>query len=433
MRIDLNVDVRHLTRVEGHGNIRIQVKNGEILQARWDTVETPRFFEVMFKNKHYTSIGIMAARICGICSISHCLCSIRATEKAFGVNIPKTAERLRLLAFHGETLQSHILHILFLALPDFVNETSVIPLVQTRPEVIALAARLKGLANRLCDTVAGRSTHPVAFQVGGVTMVPHKHRLLGLQDELRHCLKDLEQVADLFAGFAVPDFTRQTEFVSLKAEKNYPFVGGSLMSSDGVEHGEKEYQAMTNEYLDPNNTSKWSRLSRESYAVGALARTNNNHAFLHPKALETARRLNLTPGCHNPFMNTAAQVVECVHVVHEAIHLIDELVADPACDPVKSGLGTIMAEVTPRAGEGVSAVEAPRGILFHHYVYDDSGRMQRANCVVPTTQNNANIHHDIKGLVEKFAPTPDMTDERLERLASMLVRAYDPCISCSVH
>jgi coenzyme F420-reducing hydrogenase alpha subunit len=132
-------------------------------------------------------------------------------------------------------------------------------------------------------------------------------------------------------------------------------------------------------------------------------------------------------------MNTAAQVVECVHVVHEAIHLIDELVADPACDPVKSGLGTIMAEVTPRAGEGVSAVEAPRGILFHHYVYDDSGRMQRANCVVPTTQNNANIHHDIKGLVEKFAPTPDMTDERLERLASMLVRAYDPCISCSVH
>jgi len=56
-----------------------------------------------------------------------------------------------------------------------------------------------------------------------------------------------------------------------------------------------------------------------------------------------------------------------------------------------------------------------------------------ANCVVPTTQNNANIHQDIKSLVKKFAMTKEMTDEKLELLSSMLVRSYDPCISCSVH
>ena len=91
MKINLNVDVHHLTRIEGHGSIKVQVKNGKIKEARWNTVETPRFFEVMFKNKHYTSVGLLAARICGICSISHCLCSIRATENAFKVTIPKTA------------------------------------------------------------------------------------------------------------------------------------------------------------------------------------------------------------------------------------------------------------------------------------------------------------------------------------------------------
>ncbi len=425
MKINLNVDVRHLSRVEGHGNIKIQVENGEIKEARWDTVETPRFFEVMLKNKHYSTAGLLAARICGICSISHCLCSIRATENAFKVVVPETAAKLRLLAKHGETFQSHILHILFLAAPDFFNEPSVIPLIEKKPDLAAMAIRLKGLANRLCDTVAGRTTHPVAFQVGGVTMVPQKRVLLGLRDELFRSLDDLKKVADLFATFTLPDFIRETEFVSLKGEKEYPYIGGSLISSDGVEHKEQDYQPMTNEYVDKNNTSKWSKLSRESYAVGALARFNNNALLLHPKASEVAAFLGLKPVCHNPFMNNVAQLVESFHVVHEAIRLIDEL--------VESEPGETMAKVTPRAGEGVSAVEAPRGILFHHYTYDKTGRIIMANCVVPTTQNNANIHLDIKSLVKKFAMTKEMTDEKLELLSSMLVRSYDPCISCSVH
>jgi glycosyltransferase involved in cell wall biosynthesis len=101
MKIDLNVDVHHLARVEGHGNIRVKVENGELREARWDVVETPRFFEVMLKGKHYTAAGILTARICGICSIGHCLASVRATENAFGITIPEAAARLRLLAKHG--------------------------------------------------------------------------------------------------------------------------------------------------------------------------------------------------------------------------------------------------------------------------------------------------------------------------------------------
>ena len=97
MKVKLNVDVHHLTRVEGHGNIKVRVEDGEIKEARWDVVETPRYFEVMFKGKHYTSAGILAARICGICSIAHCLTSLRATEDAFEVTIPEAAAKLRVL------------------------------------------------------------------------------------------------------------------------------------------------------------------------------------------------------------------------------------------------------------------------------------------------------------------------------------------------
>jgi coenzyme F420-reducing hydrogenase alpha subunit len=77
-------------------------------------------------------------------------------------------------------------------------------------------------------------------------------------------------------------------------------------------------------------------------------------------------------------------------------------------------------------------VEAPRGILYHSYEYDADGRVVKADCVIPTTQNHANIQHDLNDLVPQFV-SETMTDEDLELLCSMLVRSYDPCISCSVH
>ena len=116
--------------------------------------------------------------------------------------------------------------------------------------------------------------------------------------------------------------------------------------------------------------------------------------------------------------------VESVHCTHESIRLIEELVGRRP--------GELMAAVRPRAGQGVAAVEVPRGILYHDYEYDGAGRIVKANCVIPTTQNNANIHHDLRDLVARYA-AQGANAEKLELLCSMLVRAYDPCISCSVH
>jgi coenzyme F420-reducing hydrogenase alpha subunit len=310
MKVNLSVDVHHLTRVEGHGNIRVRVKDGEIQEASWEVVETPRFFEVMLKGKHYTSAGILTARICGICSIGHCLASVRATEQAFGVEIPEMAAKLRLLAKHGETLQSHILHLYFLAAPDFLGLTSAIPLVSVNPEVFNIARRLKGLANRICDTFAGRTTHPVAIQVGGMAMMPNKYRLRGLRGELEQALTDLRATADVFASFQIPDFVRETEFVALKGENNYPWIGGELISTDGVIHEEHDYRKMTNEFVTAENTTKWCKLSRESLAVGALGRFNNNYQWLIPEAQQVAERLKLKAVC-DAMLYPQPMIMEC--------------------------------------------------------------------------------------------------------------------------
>lgn len=427
MKVNLNVDVHHLTRVEGHGNITIRVKDGELAEARWEVVETPRYFEAMLRGKHYTSAGILTARICGICSIGHCLASVRASESAFGVTVPPAAAKLRLLAKHGETLQSHALHLFFLAAPDLLGLDSVIPLIDSNPEVVGIAARLKGLANRICDTVAGRTTHPVSIQVGGMGALPDKKRLAQHRADLEVAKADLAAATDLLVSLApkIPAFARETEFVSLKGEKTYPWIGGRLLSSDGVDKAEADYRAMTNEWVPDQNTTKWCKLSRESLAVGALARVNNNYAQLGPEAKKAAERFGLKPVNHNPYLHNIAQLVEMVHVVYEMGAMIDEVLGWPEATE-------IMAAVKPKAGTGVGAVEVPRGILYHEYDYGADGRVVKANCIIPTTQNHKNIQDDLVALVKQFA-VAGMTDAQMELLASMLVRAYDPCISCSVH
>jgi coenzyme F420-reducing hydrogenase alpha subunit len=77
----------------------------------------------------------------------------------------------------------------------------------------------------------------------------------------------------------------------------------------------------------------------------------------------------------------------------------------------------------------VGAVEAPRGTLYHHYRIRGE-LLTDANCIIPTGQNLGNIEADLHALVPALlASAPDQITQAVE----MLVRAYDPCISCSTH
>ena len=423
-KTNMKINVHHLTRVEGHGNINVTVRDGKLIDARWEVVETPRFFEAILRGKPHDLAPTLTSRICGICAIGHTLASLRAVERAMDVEISKNAQLLRLLAKHGETVQSHVLHVFFLAAPDLLNVDSVIPLIQSHPAVVGVAVRLKGLGNDLCDLAAGRTTHPVSLVVGGLSKAPKKKELQAMRQRLQERLADVATAVEVFKGLALPDFVRETEFVALKGESSYPWIGGDLVSTDGVVKSEDDYLAMTNEYKEDFTTSKFTKLSRESFAAGALARFNNNYEFLCKEAKETAEMLGLAPVNHNPYMNNVAQLIEIQHVMVESVEIIDELLA--------ADLDDVCAEYEVKAGQGVGAVEVPRGILYHDYTIDDQGSITKANCIIPTTQNNANIHHDLPELVTQQIEL-GKSDEEVTKLCEMLVRAYDPCISCSVH
>ncbi|MFC1521671.1 Ni/Fe hydrogenase subunit alpha [Elusimicrobiota bacterium] len=418
------ITVHHLTRVEGHGNIHIKISNGKLMEAKWAVVETPRFFEAMLKGMSHDLAPMLTSRICGICSIGHALASLRAVERAMNIKISPAAEHLRLLSKHGETLQSHVLHVFFLGAPDFFKVGSVLPLIKTHPEIVGIALRLKKLGNDMCDLIAGRTTHPVSLVVGGLAKAPTKNQLCALKKNIQERMPDMLKALEVFKPLAMPDFERETEFVSLEGIKKYPWIGGSLISSDGVRKPESAYLAMTNEYKVDFSTSKFTKLSRSSFAAGALARINNNFRCLHKKAQEAASSLKLRPVNHNPFMNHIAQLVECYHVMLESVAIINTLLNTEYKD--------VYRKYKVKAGEGVGAVEVPRGLLYHHYKIDSKGRIIKANCIIPTTQNHANIHFDLHKLADQMVRL-GKTDKEITLLSEMLVRAYDPCISCSVH
>src|SRR5512146_2326302 len=136
MKLTRTIDINRVTRVEGHGNIKIIIKDGKLEEASWEVVETPRFFEAMLVGKKWENAPWISSRICGICSISHSLASIRAVENAFGIVPAQQTRKLRMLLKHMETLQSHVLHLYFLAAPDFLNAGSVFPLLGTHPDAV---------------------------------------------------------------------------------------------------------------------------------------------------------------------------------------------------------------------------------------------------------------------------------------------------------
>jgi len=424
----LDIELHHVTRVEGHGNIYVNVRNGTIERCEWAISEAPRFFEAMVVGRQWNELHHITSRICGICSIGHTLASLKATEAAMGITISEQDLKLRKLALHAENMQSHILHLGFLVLPDLMDVGSVIPLAASHPEEVKMVLRLHRLANEMSNMICGRTTHPQRLIPGGFSKIPTMKELTALRDKLKAAIPDLQAVAELFKSriHKFPDFVRETEFIALTNPEEYALYDGKIASTDTGTAPVNEYLIFTNEYIVPHSTAKRSKHARESYMVGALARFNINYEKLSPLAKKTAEMFKLKPVCHNPFMNNIAQLVEVVHNVEDSIKLINELEATG----LKSQPEYYKPEVKVKAGRGIGAVEVPRGILFHDYKYNEKGVCVKANCVIPTNQNHGNIELDMKALLPKIL---NKTPKEIELNLEMLVRAYDPCISCSTH
>lgn len=426
--VNLDIDLHHVTRVEGHGNIYVNVDDGVIEKCEWNVSEAPRFFESMVVGRSWKELHHITSRICGICSIGHTLASLKATEDAMGIETTEQDQKLRRLAIHAENMQSHVLHVGYLVLPDLMDVGSVIPLAGTHPDEVKTVVRLHRLANEMSDLVCGRTTHPQRLIPGGFSKVPTEKELLKLKQRLIDSEEDVNTVANLLTTLApkIPDFTRETEYISLTSDDEFALLDGVLCSTDTGSGLVDDYLEWTNEFVTPQSTAKFTKHARESYMVGALARVNNNYDKLSERAKAVADMFGLEPVNYNPFMNNVAQLVEIVHSIDDSIRLIDEILEDGLVEvePYNN------PDIEVKAGRGIGAVEVPRGVLFHDYTYDENGVCTKANCIIPTNQNHNNIQKDMEAFLPELLDKPQ---SEIELNLEMLVRAYDPCISCSAH
>lgn len=419
----MKIELDYLTRIEGHAHLVVDRKAGKITSCQLQVVETPRFFEAMLQGRHYSDVSTIVARVCGVCSISHTLASLMATENALQIEVPSQAQLLRRLLSYGEIAQSHLLQLYFMALPDYLGVASLFHLLDEKQELIARALRLKRTANRICEVVGGRPIHPVTTCLGGFSAKPEASELKKLRQELVAALPDLEATVELFAEFNYPEFSRQREALCIAPEGQYPLHGQQLITSSGDYYRADEFRSKIEEYISPNSTAKLARSERGSYMVGPQARVRNGQHQLSPMAVRVCAALQLKPAGLNPFENLKARLVEVIHYTEQALHTIDELLL--------TGMNQVLAKETPaEGGSGTAVIEAPRGLLFHSYQFDKQGLLETADCIIPTAQNLAAIEADLQLFLPELLDQPE---ELLRKQLEMLIRAYDPCLSCSTH
>lgn len=415
------IEVPALARVEGEGGLFIALKNGEIEELRLDIYEPPRFFEGFLRGRHYQEVPDITARICGICPVAYQMSSVQALERALAVPVTEAVRDLRRLFYCAEYIESHALHMYMLQAPDLLGHESALSLAQEAPEVVRGALRLKKSGNTLLAAIGGRSVHPVNACVGGFYRWPDREPLRALIPEFEWGLSAAREAVRWAASLPYPQLEADYEFVALHREDEYAILDGDILSSRLELLTAEDYEANYLEQQVPHSTAFHSRTpDGDTYLVGPLARINLNFAQLGEQARQAAEDVGFSPPLHNPYMSLLARALELVEVYDVALKLLRDYHPD---EPSR-------VEIELRAGEGSGASEAPRGLLYHRYRIDEAGLIETARIVPPTAQNLARIEDDLRQLVPGILELPHAEATlRCEEL----VRAYDPCISCSTH
>ncbi|WP_116473236.1 Ni/Fe hydrogenase subunit alpha [Zobellella maritima] len=413
--------VPFVTRLEGEGSLELSAKGDRIDRLHLAIFEPPRLFEKFLEGRGYQEVPDLNARICGICPMAYQLTSIQAMERLFGIALPTPLVQLRKLMNLGEWVQSHALHIHFLAAPDFLGFDHALAMAKLYPEVLKRGMQLQEVGNALMALLGGRSVHPVGLQVGGFGRLPDRERWDAVRRQVEQALPAADALVRWTAGLTLPDYSHDFIWVSLAEPDAYAINGGRITTSNGLSLEYDDYPRHFAEHQEPHSTALYSLLEGRDYLVGPLARMNNGFARLPAEVSSLARDSGLDFPSRNMFTSIQARALEIYWALFEASRLLtQDCPTGEACLPV-----------TPRAGECCFCTEAPRGMIYHHYRLDAQGKVLSCTIIPPTSQNQARIEQDLKTSVTRFGLSH--SDQELKLFCERLIRNYDPCISCSTH
>jgi coenzyme F420-reducing hydrogenase alpha subunit len=410
-----------LTKVESHAKLDVEMEKGKIKKTQLAVYEAARYFEAMVRGRDYREAHTITQRVCGICSVIHTITSLRAIENALGIEPSQQTTDLRKLLLYASQVHSHTAHLFFFALPDYLGFKDAIKLSKKKHDYIHLALDLQKLASDIVRVIGGRAIHPVSPRVGGFHSFPDRKKIEGIRKNFEDMRKLSEKVARIFMNLKYPKLESNSLHFGLKNGREYPLYEGMITNSEGFEFGAKDYGNHINEEIRPYSNAKYSTFQGKNYMVGALPRLNINHEYLSAGAKSLLKESKFAPPIRNPFINNFAQALENVHFTDESLRILEGY---------GNGMGKEEFEAKAKESEGIAASEAPRGILYHHYRIGKDGKIKYANIITPTSQNAGNMENDIRLLLPSVIKYPD---RKVKLFLEMLIRAYDPCFSCSTH
>ena len=308
------IKVDHLARVEGHGGITVELDGTKVGDVRFDVFEGARLLEGLVRGRSYRDVSQIVSRICAICSSAHALTSIKATEDAFGVQVSAQTHQLRDLLYRGESIESHALHLYFLAVPDYLDLPAATELIPANTEAVQMGLRLKKLGNTIQEVIGGRAVHPVNAIVGGFGSAPTESQLISLRADLLRGMRDASATIDLLATLPPADYCDvETQFASLVSPGDFGYYAGTEMAviSGGVKTvvPSSEYRSVTQERSMGHSHAKHSHFQGQPFMVGSLARLLIHPEKMSPLARSAMETLGLGLPSRNPMDNNKAQAV----------------------------------------------------------------------------------------------------------------------------
>ncbi len=440
-----------VTRIEGHAKITVFLNDsGEASEAQLHVTQL-RGFEKFVEGRPFHEMPALTARICGICPVSHLMAAAKAGDSILAVKIPPTAKKLRRIMNMGQHIQSHALNFFHLSSPDLLlgfdsdpAKRNIFGVLKDHPELARDGIRLRAFGQKVIEFLGGKRIHPSWAVPGGVS----SPLTIEVRDKILALLPEAKSIALKTIGWYKQAFGKYT--AEIQSFANFPslFLGmvtpqGGLEQYDGLIRITDENRKIVADKLEHSNyqsfigeaAETWSFLKFPyykpmgypdgNYRVGPLARLNIIDKCGTPEAdKEFLEFKQLDKGAvKSSFHYHYARLIEILF----SIEKMEQLLHD------KDILSThVRATGGVNAFEGIGASEAPRGILFHHYKVDENGLMKWCNLIIATGHNNLSMNKGITQVAKHFVKGAKIQEGMLNRVEAV-VRAFDPCLSCSTH
>lgn len=421
MKVERSIKNDHIARIEGKAGVVVEI--GEKISAKINVTEGPRFFEVITRGRKYDDAVAICPRICSFCSIPHKLTPIEAVENALKIEVSEQVKNLRNLLYFGNMVESHILHLMLFVIPDYLGYPDAFSMAKDHPDLVRNGLEIKNFGVFIQDLIGSREIHPENAVVGGFGKIPEEKYFYKIKEMAKNSLKKAVAIAEFFTEYEYPSYVNlNRNHLAINMKNGYGVYGDEIKTTDDLTFNVSLYKEHIKENIESYSFAKRGTYKEKPFMVGALSRLVNNRRFIEGTAKDLLSEYKKFLKPENPFANNFSQAVEIVYFIEKIKEIVEEIKIEDE--------NRIKPE--NEDGTGYAVTEAPRGLLIYE-VRIKKGIMEYMNVVTPTAMFLPMMEVDVKNMVKGLWESGYKDTDLIGKKVEMVIRAYDPCISCSVH